>query len=302
MSDGSRHSVWAIPEVDYAVLPATPAYEKVRYNTCTIGLTRDTLQSAEIRSDRQIADFRMGQNKVGGNLTGEMSLDDTLMGFLEAVMGGTWTEKVLKSGLVRRSFSLLRHFEDMASTKPWFLIPGIEFSAFSLSVEPGKIATYTLDTIGQGFTAATSAPTGSTFGTPSTNSPMDAFTGAISEGGTAIAAVTQVSLKLDNGMNRKFVIGSRNTLRPEEGRSNCTGSMTAYFENTTLLEKFMNDSNSSLSFQLTAGSDTLTFALPNLKYTTGQPDVSGEGAVTVPMNFQAIYSPADATQLVITRS
>ena len=85
MSNGSRHSVFAIKETDYGVTPTgtspVPEYGKVRYNTCTLGIDRDSLQSAEIRSDRQIVDFRSGQNKVGGNITGEVSLDPMFLSF-----------------------------------------------------------------------------------------------------------------------------------------------------------------------------------------------------------------------------
>lgn len=309
MSNGSRHSVFAIKETDYGVTPTAaspvPEYGKVRYNTCTLGIDRDSLQSAEIRSDRQIVDFRSGQNKVGGNITGEVSLDPMFLDFLASVLGGSWDDasKSVKAGILRNSYTFLRHFEDMVSpAKAWMIIPGIEFSTFSLSVEPGKIATYTLETIGQGYTPSATPPASAVFNSSSTNSPMDAFTGTINEGGSPIATVTKLDLKLDNALNRRFVIGNRNTIRPDEGRSNLTGSMTTYFDNTALLEKFLGDTNSKLSFTLTAGSDTLTFNLPNIKYTSGKQDVTAEGAVSMPMNFQAIYSPADATQIIVTRS
>jgi len=42
--------------------------------------------------------------------------------------------------------------------------------------------------------------------------------------------------------------------------------------------------------------------VPKLKYTSGQPDVSGEGSVTVSMDFQAIYDSTSASNIVITRN
>lgn len=303
MADGSRHSLFHIPEVTYAVTPTTPEFKKCRYVTCTLGITKDSLKSSELRSDRQIADFRLGQNKVGGAITGELSMDPELQTFLEATLGGTWTENVLKVGTTRRSFSFLRHFEDMANTeKAWMLLNGGEFSTLSITASAGKIATYSADVIGKGFAIATAAPTGATFDAASSVPVMDAFTGTISEGGSAIAVVTEVQMKLDNGMDRKFVLGSKDTLHPQQGVSDVSGSISAYFESTALFEKFLAESATSLSFQLSNGSSSYTFSLPNLKYTSGQPDVSSAGAVLATMNFQAVLSPTDGTQLSITRA
>ena len=303
MADGSRHSLFHIPEATYAVTPTTPEFKKCRYVTCTLGITKDSLKSSELRSDRQIADFRLGQNKVGGAITGELSMDPELQTFLEATLGGTWTENVLKVGTTRRSFSFLRHFEDMANTeKAWMLLNGGEFSTLSITASAGKIATYSADVIGKGFAIATAAPTGATFDAASSVPVMDAFTGTINEGGSPIAVVTEVQMKLDNGMDRKFVLGSKDTLHPQQGVSDVSGSVSAYFESTALFEKFLAESSASLSFQLSNGSSSYTFSLPNLKYTSGQPDVSSAGAVLATMNFQAVLSPTDGTQLSITRA
>ena len=48
--------------------------------------------------------------------------------------------------------------------------------------------------------------------------------------------------------------------------------------------------------------NTFQIEIPKLKYTSGQPDVSGEGSVTVSMDFQAIYDSVDASNIVITRN
>jgi len=70
-----------------------------------------------------------------------------------------------------------------------------------------------------------------------------------------------------------------------------------------LYEKFVNETSSEIVCTLTdsAGND-LQIDIPNVKYNSGQPDVSGEGAVTVSMDFVALYSTSDASQLVFTRT
>lgn len=260
--------------------------------------------SEELRPDRQIADFRMGQNKVGGGLDCEVSTDVQFTTLLEACLGGTWATNVLKAGTTRRSFSILRKFGDVGFDKPYLLFSGVEIASMDFKVSPDKIATCSFDTVAKTQAApSANAPTGATFpATAVIASPMDAFTGTIKEGGSTIGVVSNLSFKLDNGVERRFVIGSKDSILPQIGRSNLTGSITVWFESAAMLEKFINETQSSLEFTLTAGAKTLTFLFPAIKYTGGKPDVSGDGSITLEMPFQAVYDATEATNIKVTRA
>lgn len=385
MANGSRHSMRYVAETVYGQTPATPAFKMIRHTGTNIGLTKNTLQSEELRSDRQIADFRHGTRQVGGEIAVELSygsFDDAL----EALLCGTWVPNAttgaqslsaavgsfaraagsfitdglavndiiissgfaiagnngrfritaltatsatvtplegqtmavdaaaagrtlgtlrakLKAGTTRRSFSVLRHFEDLgAGQKPYHLFTGVEYNTLKLSVSTEAIVKATFGVVGKDLALAEAAPTGSTYAAATTTAGMDSFTGVLTEGGSQIAIVTEIELTLENGIEPRFVIGSKNTIRPSIGRSVVTGQITAYFEDATLLEKFINEASSSLEFELGDGTNTYTFSVPKLKYTGGQPDVQGEGPILLTMPFQAVLNAADATQLKITRN
>ena len=381
MANGSRHSLYQILESAYGMTPANPKMKRVRHTSCTIGSEKDSIMSEELRSDRQIADFRLGQNKVGGSVGYESSTDDSFLEALEALLCGTWMPSkttgqatigatantftgsgfafvsgdvivasgftnagnngrfrltaatatvltatpldgqtmavetaaaarqidtfnaTLKAGTTRRSFSTLRWFEDLGgSEKAYQLTAGIEAASADFKVATNAIGTVSMEFIGQTQAVSTTPPSGATLGAASTYPTMDAFTGTVKEGGSAIAVVTEIGFKLDNGIDRRFVIGSKNTIRPQIGKSNVSGTMSAYFESSTLLDKFLSETASSLEFTLTADIYSLGVKLPNIKYTGGKPDVSGEGSIILSMPFQAVYSSADASQIVITRS
>lgn len=90
MSDSSRHNLYAVREVTYGTTPDNPALKKLRHTGCNLGLTKGALKSAEIRSDRQVADFRHGNRQTAGDVNCELSygsFDDQL----EEVMCGTWS-------------------------------------------------------------------------------------------------------------------------------------------------------------------------------------------------------------------
>jgi hypothetical protein len=92
MSTSSRHALYAIPEVTYGVTPTTPAFVAVRHTGTTLGTTKSTHISEELRADRQISDFRHGTKQVGGDLKFELSYG-SFDQLLEATLGGTWAVK-----------------------------------------------------------------------------------------------------------------------------------------------------------------------------------------------------------------
>lgn len=386
MANGSRHSMRYVAESTYGTTPATPALKPIRHTGTTLGLSKESLQSEEIRDDRQIADFRHGAYQVGGDVNFELSFasfDD----LLEAVLLGTWVptkttatadqlaatattvtrtvgsfvtegfavndvvvnsgftnagnngrfrvtavvaqtltltplegqtmvveaagagrkvdslRAILKAGTVRRSFTVERFFGDiLTADKPYHRFTGVEFNTLALAISANAMLTGTFGVLGQNMTTATTAIVGATTPAPTTTSPLDSFTGTLNEAGTPIAVITEIQLNVENGLEARFVVGSKASIRPSIGRSNCSGTMTAYFENSLLLDKFINETESDISFELPDGAgNKYVFTLPRIKYNGGQPDVEGEGPITLSMPFQALLNAATSTNIQIER-
>jgi hypothetical protein len=300
IANGAQHTIHFVPEVTYGTTPTAPAFKPFPHTGTNLAMTKDGLESEKLRGDRQVEDFRHGNQSISGDISSELEYGD-LDDILQAVLCGTWTANVLKAGVTRRSFTIERKFADLA-TPEFHRYTGCEFNTLSLSVSPNAIVTATFGVIGKGLTLATSAVASSTYGVPANVQPFDSFTGSITEGGSPIAVVTSIEFSLENGLEPLFAVGSKTTNRPSIGKSRLTGTMTTYFENKTLYEKFINETASSIVLTLVdlAGNE-YEIDLPNVKYNSGQPDVSGEGAVTVSMDFIALYDATDASQIVITR-
>jgi hypothetical protein len=110
-------------------------------------------------------------------------------------------------------------------------------------------------------------------------------------------------MTLENGMEPRWVIGSSRTLEPSIGRSNLTGSLVVYFEDSTMVEKFYNETSTSLEFTLVdPDGNSYTFLLPNLSLTGGQPDISGPGSVTLNVPFQALLDATLGSNIKITKT
>jgi hypothetical protein len=301
IANGAQHSLHYVAETTYGTTPSTPSFSPLPHTGTTLAVTKDAIESETLKGDRQVDDFRHGNKSVSGDVTSELeygAFDD----ILEAVLCGTWATDILKAGVTRRSFTLQRKFADLTIPE-YHTYTGCEFNSMALSVAPNAMVGVTFGVVGKNLTLATSAITGSTFGSDPTTSPFDSFTGSITEGGSSIATVTAIEMSLENGIEPLFSVGSQTTNRPSIGRSRLTGTLTTYFESKTLYEKFLNETSSSIVLTLTDldGND-YEISMPNVKYNTGQPDVAGEGAVTIAMDFVALYDSTDDSQIKITRT
>ena len=197
---------------------------------------------------------------------------------------------------------MLRNFSDLDSgATPYHLFTGVELTKFDLKVAPGAIIEASYAVVGKGLTLSGSAPSGATYPAANTNSPMDAFGGTLEIDDVANALITEITLTLENGIEPRFVVGSAETIRPSIGRSNLTGQVTAYFEDSDMVNRFLDETETKLEFTLGDGTNEYKVELPRIKFTGGQPDVKGTGPITLAMPFQALYDPTVESQIVITR-
>lgn len=301
---GSRHDLSYVAESTFGATPGTPSMKRVRHTSTSLNLTKQSFTSEELRSDRMIEDFRHGTQQVGGDIAFEFSygaFDD----LLEGALFGTWAADTpalgsdqLKAGTTAKSFTMERRHTDIDQ---YLVFTGCMLNGLTLSVRPNGIVTGAFPVIGKGTSIS-----GTSLGSPSdvaTNSPFDSFSGSLQEGGSAIAVITAIELNLQNGLEPTFVVGSDETPQIIDGRSNLTGSISAYFEDATMLNKFVNETESSIAFVLAdTDGNQYEFLIPRLKYSGGEAPVQGEGAITINMPFQALRATAENTNLQITRT
>lgn len=295
---GSRSGLSFIKEVTFGTTPGTPAMVDLPINTHSIGLTKAAVESAEIRSDRQVNVFRHGNKQVGGNIECEfraLDYDD----FLESAFFGTWTTAgVLKNGTTQHSFSIEDRQLDIGQYR---LFSGVVVNTMGLSIKPNAMVMLSMGVVGKGMTVSGTSVDASTTAA-SGNAPFDSFSGTLNEGGSSIAIVTGLDINIENGVAPTFVIGSAVTPQLESGRSKVSGTLTAYFQDATLYNKFVNETESSLSCALTDGTHTYTIAIPRLKYSGGDLPLQNEQSRTITMPFMGLYNSGTTSTISITKS
>lgn len=206
----------------------------------------------------------------------------------------------LANGTELVSFGLERAFTDISQ---FMLYRGCAVDSLSLSVTPGEIVTCSMSFLGKDMVQAT-ATHAVTLTPAGTGSPFDAFTGALYEGGQRVANVTAVELEIANGRSVQGVVGHKSPQEVHEGAFVVTGSISAYFKDAVLLNRFINEEESSLELLLedVNGTDFHRIYLPRIKYTGGDVDNPNTGPVTVSMPFTALLDATSGATILYQRS
>lgn len=282
MATGARHAMYICEEDEYGVLPENPVFIPLPHVTTDIGLKKSVMLSQESRADRQLAGMNLGVNTVSGSITSEVRYGafDVM---IEGVTNGLWILGSLKPWFKRHSYSIIRHFEDLEQGKRLMLIKGIEFKALKLKVTPKRLVSATFQAIGQRVELIEAFPKNSAFFEYPDNEQMDSFHGYVSEGGEVSGVVSEIEFEIDKKLNTRFVIGSKNTILPGSHGSSCKGSMTAFFEDSALLEKFINEEDSQIEILFGSTSESYSFEFPAIRYSGGK--VDAKGAVDIPLNL-----------------
>ena len=207
---------------------------------------------------------------------------------VEGASAGRWywdNTMTLKDGTALTSFSI----EDAQTDISVFqLIAGALVNGFTLSIKANALASGTFDIVaGKSGGVGATTNTGGTTAAPTTI-PFDTFTGSILEGGSSIAIASGIDLNLQNGFDLKYAIFNQNAFTAAASAVNLTGTLTVFFSDSSLLNKFLAETETSVAFTLTdLTGNSYTITLPRIKYTATTKNVS-EKDVSVALTFTAL--------------
>lgn len=211
-------------------------------------------------------------------------------------MGGS----MLRNGTSKKSYTLEKKFADITQ---FISYTGMTVSEFNLNVEAGDIVTGSLAFMGKdGAIAQATVGTGDPTAAP-TGTPCNAVSNVanLREGGAAISGTfaKTLSLALSNALRGQKAIGVLGNAGIGVGRCEVTGSLSVYFEDETLYEKFLDNTETSIDFRaIDADGNGYIFTLPRVKYSSSNDaEVSGgDQDVMLDLQYQAIRdSSTDCT-------
>lgn len=205
----------------------------------------------------------------------------------------------LSVGSIRRTMSILSNFPDSDGTADYQLVTGVEFTGFSFDVSVNAYVTGSLPTLGRElFLLGATFPTGSTFNPSITTESFSGLDGRILQDGVIIGFFTTIGINNDNSQSAQFAIGNEGVAFLEKGRANNTLSISTFFSNTDLLEKFLNETVVQLVVILSGIDGSLMFDFPTVKYTAGSPEVEGETSIVQNLEAQATGSIGNSSLII----
>lgn len=296
LANGSAVQTYYVEEVAGAI-PATPAWKPIRFVSAGLTPNINQISTAEMNQYRQQQASRGGTYSVAGDIAVELSFasfDD----LIQAAMQGTWTTDVLKIGKVERSFAILERHTDIGID---YVYHGCRVSKMSIKSPLNAPVGVTFSMMGTKAEKYT-VPVGSTYTAATSSDIMITTNLALTEGGVAVAYATEWSVDLDNGMEALFALGSREAFSISNGIAKVTGSMSAYLVDAVLWDKVLNETSTSHTIEFTEGADSYTLTLPKVRYTQGQKQTSGAGAIIPQYTVSAGYDATLATTMMITRT
>jgi len=298
-AQGSRSSLSFIVESTFGTTPAGN-FTNLPFSTHSLNLTKDRVAGTDIQADRMPRVDRHGNRQAAGDIVADLR-DADYDAFLESAMLSTWSTNVLKVGTTPKFFSIEDYAADIDQAR---LFTGMTVSTMGISLAPNQMVTATYGMVGKDMTISA---TQKTQNAASGAAPFDAYSGTLAIGNvngtpSTSAIVTGMDFTLTNSFAPTFVIGSDSAPQLEVGRAEVEGTISAYFEDAALINRFLNETETELEVTVGDGSNTMKFAFPRAKINSADVGVDGPTSRVISMSFVALYNTTDASNLVITRS
>lgn len=182
---------------------------------------------------------------------------------------------------------------------------------FNLSLPATGMSTIEIPVMGRDMETASggSAPFFSSPTAATSTGLLAAVNGLLRVGGVNIGVVTGATVNYQMEMTGPAVVGQSYVPEIFLGRSRVSGSLTAFFEDMTLVNYFKNETEVEVLLYLTASTsdtaDAMTVYMPRVKFGGADVSTDGEAGMSVTMPFTALkYATAgtgiEATTLRIT--
>jgi len=275
-------------------------------NTADLKGTQTLNSAATLSGTRNPVQPFAGNRDVNGNIV--IPADSVAMWYwLKGAFGAPGTTGAdpyvheFKIGDTQPSMSIEYQFTDLATDK-YVRMLGCKMSGFSMSFGGDGELISSLSILG----ASDSIESSSFDAAPAAVSiaRVENFQTVVLEGGSTLSNATELSVEVDFGLDAdQFVIGSdgvRGAL--PEGIVAVSGNLKTLLEDTTLLDKAIAGTETSLKATVTASASSIfELELQELRYERNTPDIPGPNGLLVDLNFQAFYDNGSEASAIVVR-
>ena len=287
--------------VESAFGTAASSYTNLPFNTHSLNLSKERVAGNEIQPDRMPRVDRHGNRSVAGDIAVDLR-DTAYDDLIESAMLSTFSTGVIKVGTTPKYLTLEDYAGDIDQAR---LFTGCAVSTMNVSMAPNQMVSATFGVVGKDMTISATEKTVSAAGVAE---PFDAYSGDLKVAdvdgigaASALSIITGVDFTVTNSFSPTFVVGDDSAPALEFGRAEIEGSITAYFEDLSLVNRFLNETESAIEVSVADPSaNTMTFLFPRVKFNAADIPVDGPTSRVVSLPFVALYDDTELTNLKIT--
>lgn len=236
--------------------------------------------------------YRVTANSAANSVTVSPALPSA------GIDGFRLRESHLRNGTTLKSFLLEKAFTDVGE---YFSFTGMRVGTANISIAPGTILTGSFGFSGENATVqGNSIIAGLTSPESIPVASNDVFNAVDNVGNVLIDGVvdpdvcfTEISFDVENNLRFQPCIGQLESSGIGVGRTQISGTLSAYFVNRTFFERYLNFDTTAVSFTITdAANNTYLFDFPSVKFTNGEVVAGGNDEdVLVTIEFTAKRDP-----------
>ena len=302
---GSESVLDYVAQAEFGTIPDTPTLKRIPVRTHSLNLVKERVQGMDFLGDRLPTDDRHGTRRGEGTIEVDLRGDD-YDEFLESAFFNTFNAGELKVGSTPKYLLV----EDGVPEKDLFRrFTSLAVNQATFSIQPDQMVQATFDCRAQQMITSNSTISAEAATAPSGNAPFDSFSGKIYEGGTAggdeINIVTSLQFSIQNSLNPIYAIGSDIATCMEYGMAVVEGTMSVYYKDMALINKFLAEVETSLSVSVSDPSvspDVYTFNFPRVKLNGASVPLANPQSRIIELPFVALRSASDGTNLILTKS
>ena len=307
-SQGASSRLTIAAESSFGVLPTSPSFATLPFRSHSLDLTKERVQGNDILGDRMASVDRHGNRTVTGSIEVDLRRGDYDLLLQSAFFNTFDTSDQITIGTTPQFLA----FEDASMDITQFRqFSGCLVNTASFSIAPNQMVQTTFDIMGRDMTQAQtsldSTPTAITG-----YEPFDSYNGELLEGGVGtgdtICNISQLQFSIANDVTPAHVIlcaANRDTAAQMQfGMATVEGTLTAYYEDDALIDKFLAETETELSVTVDdpTGANGYTFYMPRVKFNGAAVPVANMQSRLVEIPFVALKDTSAGYSLRLTRT
>ena len=306
-AQGSRSQLAVGVQSDFTT--TATSFTNLPFTSHSLNLSKERVAGSDIQSHRMPTIDRHGNRSVSGDISADLRHDefDVLMraalmsdtDFDTGFTAGDGTTTVTNAAILGTTPTFLT-IEDAVTLESGNsqarLFTGCTVNSMNVSLAPNQMVTTSFGIVGRDMSISASPKTVTA---SAGNEPFDAYSGDIKLGtkaslGSALTIITGMDFTLTNNFAPTLVIGEETASDLEFGTASLEGTVSCYFEDATMINRFLNEDECSLEVSVgDTSSNTVTFKMPRIKINSADVGVDGPTSRIINLSFVALRDDSD---------